>query len=176
MRRGAVAALMIALACFAYPATGLAAPDVATQVTRQLQAQGYRDIVTRRTLLGRVVVTARGRAHDREIVVDPRSGVLLRDLVRPRGAGRARVAVPAFGDNARQGAAGRGDDGYDDRDYRDDDDRDDDSDDRDDDRDDGDRDNRGSGSDNSGSGSGNSGSGSGNSGRGSDGGGRGRDD
>lgn len=184
------AALSLAIVLSLGPAPARAAPDVTASVVRQLREQGYRNIAIERTFLGRDVVTARGRTHDREIVIDPRSGVMLRDLVRQHG-GAGGASLPIIGGTDDRGSDGsrRGSDDDDDDDSDDDssgsgsghggsdssgsgggnsgsgsDDSgsDDDSDDSD--------------SDNSGSGGGNSGRGSDSSGRGSDGGGRGRDD
>lgn len=110
-------ALSVAVFLAGMPAAGLAAsPDVAAQVGAQLQAQGYRQIETRRTLLGKVVVTARGHGHLREIVIDPRNGALLRDLVRNEdgGAGGSGIATVVDRDDKDQDRDGRDDDGRDD--------------------------------------------------------------
>ncbi|MAN57224.1 MAG: hypothetical protein ACU0DB_12090 [Paracoccus sp. (in: a-proteobacteria)] len=56
--------------------------DISSQVTRQLLSQGYRNVTARRTLLGKLVITARKDRFDREIVIDPRNGAILRDLLR----------------------------------------------------------------------------------------------
>ena len=77
----------------ARPLPVMAAGDVAGQVTRQLMDQGYDRIEVHRTLLGKVVVTATGRGHQREIVIDPRNGALLRDLVRGADGGTERVGL-----------------------------------------------------------------------------------
>ncbi|AUH63304.1 hypothetical protein CX676_03315 [Paracoccus zhejiangensis] len=113
-------ALSLAVVLALPPAQLVAAPpDVAAQVSQQLRAQGYRQIEVRRTLLGKVVVTARGNGHEREIVIDPRNGALLRDLVREDNGGDHGVSIARVGN--------RGDD-----DEKDDDDKDDDKDDGDD--------------------------------------------
>lgn len=67
-------ALLIALAA----APALAEP-MADSLTRQLSAQGYSQIVTRYTWLGRLHVAARRGNHLREIVVNPNTGEILRD-------------------------------------------------------------------------------------------------
>lgn len=91
-------AKILALSCALAPLPALAGPDVAAQVTRQLSAQGYRQIESRRTLLGKVVVTARGNGHLREIVIDPRNGALLRDLVREDEGDRDGASIARVGD------------------------------------------------------------------------------
>lgn len=48
-------------------------------IVRQLQAQGYDDIAIGRTWLGRVRIEARSGNAEREIVVNPRTGEILRD-------------------------------------------------------------------------------------------------
>lgn len=75
-----------------------ASPDVAVQVSEQLRAQGYAEITVHRTLLGKIVVTARGHGHLREIVIDPRNGALLRDLVRAEDGGSRRTSIATVGD------------------------------------------------------------------------------
>lgn len=104
-------ALSLAVSLALAPAPVLAAPDVAAQVSEQLTAQGYRQIEVRRTLLGKVVVTARGHGHRREIVIDPRNGALLRDLVRDEGGGGGRVSIARVGDPEDDGEDDAEDDG-----------------------------------------------------------------
>lgn len=102
-----------------------AAPDYAGRVVRQLADQGYRQIEVRRSLLGKVIVTGSRPGQQREIVIDPRNGELLRDLVR-QGAG-APVAAGTVSDSSGHQGRGRGRGGSNDAD---DDDNSDDDDDR----------------------------------------------
>ena len=74
--RGAAALSVVAM--LATPA--LAADRAAESVMRQLRQLGYEDVGAARTLLGRTRITARRGAERREIVLDPRSGEILRDL------------------------------------------------------------------------------------------------
>ena len=83
-----------------------AAPDYAGRVVRQLADQGYRQIEVRRSLLGKVIVTGSRPGQQREIVIDPRNGELLRDLVR-QGAG-APVAAGTVSDSSGHQGRGRG--------------------------------------------------------------------
>jgi hypothetical protein len=73
-----------------------AAPDYARQVVQQLSRQGYDQIEVRRSLLGKMIVTGSRPGQEREVVIDPRSGELLRDLVRP-GPARPRQTCAHLG-------------------------------------------------------------------------------
>ncbi|WP_185968558.1 hypothetical protein [Paracoccus sp. M683] len=97
--------LAVALACWT-PMAALAGPDYAGQVTTQLLDQGYRRIEVRRTLLGRVVITAEGNGHTREVVIDPRSGSLLRDLVRQDEDGTTTLGIAVMGDDGDSSGSG----------------------------------------------------------------------
>lgn len=113
-------------------------------IVAQLIRQGYTSVEVSRTWLGRTRIIAINDVARREIVLNPRTGEILRDfwVLLSNGQEDARDIIDYGG--VKQG-------GYDDYDD--------------------DKDNSGSGSSNSGSGSGNSGSGSSNSGSGSSGGG-----
>ncbi|OOY16053.1 hypothetical protein [Thioclava sp. DLFJ4-1] len=77
----AIAALIGALSVPVAP--GLARAETASEaVTRQLKSYGYQNIDVHRTLLGRVRITGTRKGVEREIVLDPRSGEILRDLSR----------------------------------------------------------------------------------------------
>ena len=70
-------ALSAALACTISPAWG---SDLVASVTRQLLKQGYSDISTSQTWLGRTRIIAIGDDSRREIIVNPRTGEILRDF------------------------------------------------------------------------------------------------
>lgn len=150
--------LFVVLLALAAPAAYADAAAVQDRVVRELHGDGYNEIRMSRTLLGRLRFVATRPDSRREIVVNPVTGVILRDYIR------------FFGDDDGKSSGGGSFFGGNDGDDDDDDDYDDDYDDD----DDGD-DNSGSGSSGSGSGSDddddesdNSGSGSSNSGSGSD--------
>jgi hypothetical protein len=64
----------------------MAQDDAATRsVIRQLERQGFEIISVRRTLLGRVRVLSRRGNLQREIVLDPRNGAILRDYTVDAG-------------------------------------------------------------------------------------------
>lgn len=111
------------------------ADSVRDRIVNVLREDGYNEIRVSRTLLGRMRFVATRADAEREIVVNPGTGVILRDYIRFLKRG------------------GRDDDDDDDDEDDDDDDEDDDDDDDDDDEDDDESDNSGSGSSNSGSGS-----------------------
>ena len=50
-------------------------------VVTQLRGQGYRDINVARTMLGRVRIVGARRGITREIILNPRTGEILRDVV-----------------------------------------------------------------------------------------------
>lgn len=135
--------LVLCLVLAPLAATAGRADDVRDYIVRELREDGYSDIRLSRTLLGRMRFVATRPDARREIVVNPRTGEILRDYIR-------------FLNSSGGGSGGYGS-GYDD-----------DDDDYDDDNSGSGSSNSGSGSSNSGSGSSSSGSGSSGSGSGSD--------
>lgn len=115
------------------------AQDYVASVTSQLKKMGFRIVREERTLLGRFRIVATRRDGRREIIINPNSGEILRDLWTPVQGGTRTSDI--IDDKSGSGSS------------RDDDDDDDDDEDADDESDED--------SDNSGSGSGNSGSGGG---------------
>lgn len=154
--------------------------DYSQDVVRQLNDMGFTNVEVSRTLLGRVRITATGEAGQREIILNPRTGEILRDLwIKADGSssdpslladgasgGSGGVSVASSGqDNSGSGSgssggSGNGSSGSGSGS----------SDDDDDDDDDGSQDSGGSDDDNSGGGGSNGGSGGsgGGSGGGSD--------
>ena len=82
----------------------------------QLRRDGYDDITMNTTFLGRVRLVALGEKGQREIVLNPRTGEILRDLwqVAPHdkgGSGAPHKGPPPQGkDGDDRGRNGRGDD------------------------------------------------------------------
>ena len=76
-RRVFLSALCASLAC---ASAGYAA-SYEDSVVSQLRAQGYGKISIERTLLGRVRIIARMGTTQREIILNPRTGEILRDIV-----------------------------------------------------------------------------------------------
>lgn len=75
-RRGFLAMLGAGLVS----ATGAVAETYADLIVRQLVDQGYVNVVVEVTLLGRVRIRAEGEYGLREIILNPRTGEILRDL------------------------------------------------------------------------------------------------
>lgn len=99
-------------------------------IVAELREQGFARIEIRRTLLGRTRIIATSPGYDREIVLNPSTGVILRDFWRARDGvderGRSNlVGGPALrgGDDRSSSGSGR-DDNDDDNDDDDDDDND----------------------------------------------------
>ncbi len=78
-------------------------------IVSQLQEQGYDAISVKRTWLGRLRVTAIRQEQRREIVVNPLTGEILRDLSTPdqtfasKGDGSTSSARDSSGDAGRSG-------------------------------------------------------------------------
>lgn len=134
-------------------APAAASPDeVRARIVAELREEGYAEIRVSRTLLGRMRFIAVTGDRQREIVVNPATGLILRDYIRfdrSRDGGSSRSAA---GGSSGNGSGDDDDDDFDDDDNSDDDDSGGDDDDSgdDDSDDDSDDDNSGSGSSNSG--------------------------
>lgn len=77
---------------FAFLPVSVSAQSVQDQIIAHLVAQGYSDFEVSYTLLRRLRIVARSPSGDRELVIDPATGVILRDtLLRTRtGSGSLR--------------------------------------------------------------------------------------
>ncbi len=108
------------------PATAQANDAMRDRIIRELRDDGYTDIRIFRTFLGRLRFIARDDDTRREIVLNPATGVILRDYLRvlDTGTGSSSSGSANSGGGAMQ--SGSDDDGYDDDDDNDDDDDDDD--------------------------------------------------
>ena len=103
-------------------ASPAAAQDIVDSILGQLRKQGYRSIVQERTLLGRVRIVADRKDGEREIILNPRTGEILRDLWIPVDGGSGTVHI--IDDHSSSGHDDDDDDGgnHDDDDDDDDDD------------------------------------------------------
>jgi hypothetical protein len=84
------------------------------QVIDQLRDQGFSEFRVSRTLLGRTMIVATNREYRREIVINPGTGVILRDYWRALGPedgddDDTRLFSPRSG-NSGSGNSGRDDD------------------------------------------------------------------
>lgn len=111
MKNLAGLALAFAVAIFA---NGVSANPAIDSVTRQLQQQGYTEIRISRTLLGRTRILATGPKTQREIVLNPRTGEILRDFAtQDAGDGQPQGSLLTMDSVRERGVAGNveGDDG-----------------------------------------------------------------
>lgn len=76
------------------------------QVARSLRGDGFNIVSQRRTLLGRVRFVATRGSTEREVVVDPSSGEILRDYSRASEGNRDNAGTA--GDTAGSAGAGTG--------------------------------------------------------------------
>jgi len=84
------------------------AEGVAEDIVRQLKRLGFRGVAQERTLLGRVRIVATRSDGQREIIVNPKTGEILRDLWTPAVDGEAG-GVPIIDDRwGRSGSDGDG--------------------------------------------------------------------
>lgn len=123
------------LAATVLAASGAWAGDVGDDIVAQLKAQGFETVEIETTWLGRLRVVATRADGQREIVLNPRTGEVLRDVWTGKGSGSRKPILDDVGDGEHS-SGGSGSSGS----------------------------SSGSGSGSSGSGSGSSGSGSGGSG------------
>lgn len=91
---------------------GMAAADRLTdRITDQLRRQGYGEIVVTRTLLGRHRIVASTSKVEREIIVNPGTGEILRDYIEDKGSERSRSGLfSLFGGAGSGGGASTGSD------------------------------------------------------------------
>ncbi len=88
--------------------TAALAQSAVDQIVERLRAENYGEIRVQRTLLGRIRVTATGKSGDREIVLNPSTGAILRDYHSGRedsAAPKSRTTTPQAANNA-SGAGG----------------------------------------------------------------------
>jgi hypothetical protein len=88
-------------------------------IVAELREQGFSRIEIRRTLLGRTRIIATSPAYEREIVLNPASGVILRDFWTVRGSTggdgpSSLVGRPNLRDGDNRSASGTGRDDDDD--------------------------------------------------------------
>jgi len=88
-RREFLSGLAVGLAL----ATPAAAQEVVDSIIRQLKKLGFRSVVQERTLLGRVRILAKRKDGEREIIVNPRTGEILRDLWTPVAGSSGKVTI-----------------------------------------------------------------------------------
>ncbi len=95
---------------------------VRDRVIDELTEDGYQEIRISKTLLGRMRFVAIKPRHRREIVVNPRTGVILRDYIQILNNGGNGGSLSGGASSGRDDDDDDDDDDYDDDDYDDDDD------------------------------------------------------
>jgi hypothetical protein len=73
--------------------TAVAAQGFISSIITQLRDQGFEEIRQERTLLGRIRIIATRSDGEREIIVNPNTGEILRDLWRPATAGAKSTRI-----------------------------------------------------------------------------------
>jgi hypothetical protein len=91
-------------------AGGAMAQGYADDVVRQLNGQGYADISVTTTFLGRVRILAEGEGGHREIILNPRTGEILRDLWIVAGGAAPKVTIVDHSSSGSGSGSGSGDD------------------------------------------------------------------
>jgi hypothetical protein len=110
--------LLLHATCMTLALTGAARADYADDVVQQLTGQGYAEIRVDTTFLGRVRIVAMGDGGQREIILNPRTGEILRDLWVANGdsAPKVRIVDPSGSGSGSHSGTGSGSDDDDDDD------------------------------------------------------------
>ncbi|MBE1295869.1 MAG: hypothetical protein GJ678_06420 [Rhodobacteraceae bacterium] len=104
MRRRMADLLFAAVLLLMLP--GMAAADRLTDsITDQLRSQGYGQIEVSRTFLGRYRIVASTDTVDREIIVNPGTGEILRDYIEDKGSERSGRGLFSLFDGGGSGTA-----------------------------------------------------------------------
>lgn len=93
------------------------ANPIADSAVSQLRNQGYNDIQVRRTLLGRIRITATSETNTRELVIHPITGEIMRDRWSSNAQSAnapAPIAIDPDGDGDGENAGDDDGDGGDD--------------------------------------------------------------
>ena len=97
------------LLCGLIAATPAAAQDHVEDIVSQLREQGFSNIQQERTLLGRVRIMASSGDGQREIILNPHTGEILRDLWIPaEGSTRKIAIIDDTGTTSGTGSSGTG--------------------------------------------------------------------
>lgn len=107
MSRHSLVAIVVAGLIAVGPAVAM---DLTDSITRQLRAQGYSKVTVSRTFLGRTRIVATGNRASREIIVNQRTGEILRDFSRLGNTPGQLLSPaqdgPAAANNADSGQSG----------------------------------------------------------------------
>lgn len=106
--------LGLGLAALVSVATPAFAESYSDNVVSQLKRRGFKRITVGRTLLGRTRIVATGNGGRREIILNPRTGEILRDLWTANGSGSESDSSGGLISNS--GSGNNNTDGDDDKD------------------------------------------------------------
>lgn len=106
-RRSFLLLTSAAAASVAFPAHA----DYVNSVRDQLRQQGFRQIAVSSTMLGRTRIVAKSRTGTREIIMNPRTGEILRDLWSSAQGNSGPSIVGSDDDEADDDGDDGGDDG-----------------------------------------------------------------
>jgi hypothetical protein len=96
--------LVVAAGLLGPPAHAAATEE---RIVSELREQGFTRVEIRRTLLGRTRIVATSPTYEREIILNPSSGVILRDFWTVRGeVGNEAPSRIVGGPNLRDGGSG----------------------------------------------------------------------
>ncbi|WP_435259797.1 hypothetical protein ACSBLW_08580 [Thioclava sp. FR2] len=112
MNRRDFTLMALATLCVGTPALAASYQD---QIVSQLKKQGYGNIRVQRTLLGRVRIVASGSGGQREIILNPRTGEILRDFWTATGSSSSSGGkiIESGGSGGSGGSSDDDDDGDD---------------------------------------------------------------
>ncbi len=100
LRKTLTAVLTLASLSLGLPAH---AETIEESVVRQLRAQGFTEFEVERTLLGRLKIEAKNATLEREIVINPTTGEILRDYWEYRSGGKrssGNIVIPTVGNTS----------------------------------------------------------------------------
>jgi uncharacterized membrane protein YgcG len=118
MRRKTFILIFLAASFFGLPSYAQTAQD---RIISQLQKQGYKQITVAKTLLGRTRIEARSQEGHREIILNARTGEILRDFWEAEANASSEIFEHGGGNtgsnrNGNNGSSGGGNDFDDDDD------------------------------------------------------------
>lgn len=99
--------IALSLTLMLTPIAALANPDIAAPVIERIESQGYTVEEVRRSWLGRLIITARNKDSQREIVLNRKTGEVLRDTAFPTPR-QDTIGTPSAPRDALNDALGSG--------------------------------------------------------------------
>ncbi len=105
--------LILTLTIWSLTATFALAESSTDQIKRQLRDQGFSQITVAQTWLGRTRIVGQSKSGQREIILNPRTGEILRDLFTDSGGGQSsgNTVIRNTGSGGSGGGGDNGDSG-----------------------------------------------------------------